>query len=339
MHPLFLQEAEPSRLPALGAFLRDYWFVLLPTLLGFFAVYWLLPRVRHSRPAWGAAAGALALVLGGILLLHGTGIWPETLLFYSFAAIAVGGGTLLVTQKNPVYAALSFALVVLSTCGLFLLNGAPFLTAATIIVYAGAIVVTFLFVIMLAQQSGRSTADLRSREPFLASVAGFVLLASLLGVLHRTYDQTELNELTRDLDRLSQAQDARDVEAVLGPVELKRMTPGMTERLRKYLPDTADPEQNHAARIEILRVEGKVPALRDEAKKARAELDRFRAGYGTVAPHSAGAGKLPAENVAALGQTLFTDYLVPVELAAVLLLVATIGAIAIAARRSEGALR
>src|SRR5947208_13156188 len=96
-------------------FLRDYWFVLLPTLLGFLAVYLLLPRVRHSRPAWGAAAGGLALVLTGILLLHGTGIWPETLLFYSFAAIAVLGGVLLVTQSNPVYAALSFALVVLST--------------------------------------------------------------------------------------------------------------------------------------------------------------------------------------------------------------------------------
>src|SRR5260221_2970613 len=125
----------------LGAFLRDYWFVLLPTLLGFLAIYWLMPQVRQSRRAWGAAAGGLALVLTGILLLHGTGIWPETLLFYSFATIAVLGGVLLITQHNPVYAALSFALVVLSTCGLFLLNGAPFLTAATIIVYAGAIVV------------------------------------------------------------------------------------------------------------------------------------------------------------------------------------------------------
>jgi hypothetical protein len=51
--------------------------------------------------------------------------------------------------------------------------------AATIIVYAGAIIVTFLFVIMLAQQSGLSDADLRSREPALATVAGFFLLADL----------------------------------------------------------------------------------------------------------------------------------------------------------------
>jgi NADH-quinone oxidoreductase subunit J len=45
---------------------------------------------------------------------------------------------------------------------------------------------------------------------------------------------------------------------------------------------------------------------------------------------------MPAENVASLGRSLFTDYLIPVELAGTLLLVATIGAIAIAGRRAEG---
>src|SRR5439155_438322 len=71
----------------------------------------------------------------------------ETFLFYLFAAIAIVAGGLLVTQQNPARAALSFAIVVLATCGLFLLQAAPFLMAATIIVYAGAIIVTFLFVI------------------------------------------------------------------------------------------------------------------------------------------------------------------------------------------------
>ena len=46
--------------------------------------------------------------------------------------------------------------------------------------------------------------------------------------------------------------------------------------------------------------------------------------------------RLPAQNVAALGRSLFTDYLLPVELAGMLLLVATVGAIAIAGRRAEG---
>ena len=47
------------------------------------------------------------------------------------------------------------------------------------------------------------------------------------------------------------------------------------------------------------------------------------------------ATKMPANNVAALGKVLFVDYLIPVEMAGMLLLVATIGAIAIAGRRSE----
>ena len=94
---------------------------------------------------------------------------PETILFYVFSAIAIVVGVLLVTQRNPARAALSFALVVLSTCGLFLLLAAPFLMAATIIIYAGAIIVTFLFVLMLAQQEGFSDADDRSREPLLAT--------------------------------------------------------------------------------------------------------------------------------------------------------------------------
>jgi NADH-quinone oxidoreductase subunit J len=76
--------------------------------------------------------------------------------------------------------------------------------------------------------------------------------------------------------------------------------------------------------------------LSEQAARARKALEEYRSGYGTVAPHGPSSGKLPRENVAALGSVLFTDYLVPVELAAVLLLVATIGAIAIANRRAGG---
>ncbi len=83
-------------------------------------------------------------------------------------------------------------------CGLFLLQAAPFLMVGTTIIYAGAIIVTFLFVLMLAQQEGYSDADQRSREPLLVSLTGFVLLGALLYVLQQTYG-------TRDLDRLMQA--------------------------------------------------------------------------------------------------------------------------------------
>jgi NADH-quinone oxidoreductase subunit J len=344
-HPLFLDEASPSRWDALGPFLHEYWHVLLPSLLGFIAVYALLPRVRHAPRLWAVGVAVLALVLGAAFLIHAEAVFAETVLFYGFAGVAVLGGALLVTQSNPVYAALSFALVVLSTCGLFLLQAAPFLMAATIIIYAGAIVVTFLFVIMLAQQAGISNADLRSREPFLSCLAGFILLASLLCVLHRTYEPTELNDLARQLTQLSRAKSQEEVAFILGTPELKQLTSPLTNSLRKYLPDTLDNERNYASKIDTLRTEvGRDPKylepLRNTAAQALAAVEEVRRDYGslsrgTVPGKLTTPGRLPAENVAALGQTLFTDYLVPVELAAVLLLVATIGAILIAHRRSE----
>src|SRR5260370_39908847 len=126
-------------------------------------------------------------------------------LFHGLSGIAVVSGGLLVTQRNPVRAALSFALVLLSTCGLFLLQPAPFLMAATIIIYAGAIIVTFVFVIMLAQQEGLSDADYRSRAPCLSCVAGFVLLGALLLVLQSTYRTRDLDRLLQDIASASQA--------------------------------------------------------------------------------------------------------------------------------------
>src|SRR5947209_13941447 len=120
----------------------------------------------------------------------------------------------MITFRNPVHSALAFAMVVLSTCGLFLLQAAPFLMAATIIIYAGAIVVTFLFVIMLAQQAGLSSADQRSHEPFLATVAGFILLGSLVCVLHKSY--TGLDDYVGRAERAAQASTVSEWQAVLG---------------------------------------------------------------------------------------------------------------------------
>ena len=64
-----------------------------------------------------------------------------------------------VTFRNPVYCAIWFALSLLGTAGLFLFQGAQFLGVATVVVYAGAILVTFLFVLMLAQPAGSAFYD------------------------------------------------------------------------------------------------------------------------------------------------------------------------------------
>lgn len=139
---------------------------------------------------------ALPRSLGWLLTLAGIASFAISLapkqspvindgLFYLFSVSAVFCGILMIVSHYPVYGALWFALMTLSVCGLFLLQSAPFLAAATIIVYAGAIIVTFLFVIMLAQQSGCSLYDQRSRQPLLATIGAFVLLAALLSTIHQ----------------------------------------------------------------------------------------------------------------------------------------------------------
>lgn len=104
----------------------------------------------------------------------------EDILFTSFAGLMVMAGCGMQVETRPVYSALWFALVILATCGLFLMMGAPFISAATIIVYAGAIIVTFLFVIMLARQGGKTIYDVRLMQPMLAMVTGGLLLAALV---------------------------------------------------------------------------------------------------------------------------------------------------------------
>ena len=101
-----------------------------------------------------------------------------------------------VSTTGVSFSALWFAMVLLSNSGLFLLQGAEFLSAATIIIYAGAIIVTFLFVIMLAQPQGAAPYDLHSREPLLSCTAGIILCWTLLGTLNyaTTHEARPFNE-------------------------------------------------------------------------------------------------------------------------------------------------
>jgi NADH-quinone oxidoreductase subunit J len=72
-----------------------------------------------------------------------------TLLFFALAAIAVAGAVSLILQKHPIHSALSLIVVMVALAGLYLLLGAEFISAVQLIVYAGAIMVLFIFVIML----------------------------------------------------------------------------------------------------------------------------------------------------------------------------------------------
>jgi NADH-quinone oxidoreductase subunit J len=337
------------------------WPIALPVVLGGLAIYLLLPRPRSYPPLWGAAAGGLALLLAGGLLIHRGGLDPEIVLFYAFAGIAVVAGALLISQRNPARAALSFALVVLSTCGLFLLQAAPFLMAATIIIYAGAIIVTFLFVLMLAQQEGVSDADYRSREPLLSTIAGFVLLGALLYVLNLNYDTRRVDALLARMDQARAQDSVPAIDETLGRdlPAARESEAGQTgagrffDRLLGEIRQVPGAPEKTALEGEIKdlqldtwpewRDQGKVPEMQAALAKLADRVRRVRDTSGNLpAPAVRGSADFTVpprdswENVAPLGRALFSDYLLAVELAGTLLLVATIGAIAIANRRGEG---
>src|SRR5258708_11293707 len=81
--------------------------------------------------------------------------------FYGCAALAVAGALAVAIAKNPIRSAMGLLLLILSVAGLFLALHAQFLAAIQLIVYAGAIVVLFLFVIMLLGPSASTPTDRR----------------------------------------------------------------------------------------------------------------------------------------------------------------------------------
>ena len=103
--------------------------------------------------------------------------------------------------------------------------------AATIIIYAGAIIVTFLFVLMLAQQAGLSDADDRSREPLLATLTGFVLLGALLYVLQR-----RLSAPTNARDRSAASNASRQTAAQETADEIERRRRAVRTATMSYSP-------------------------------------------------------------------------------------------------------
>jgi NADH:ubiquinone oxidoreductase subunit 6 (subunit J) len=340
-------------------FLDPIWPFLLPLLAGAAAVYLLLPRPTPYHPLYGAACGAAALILGAANLLKPSGISPEAILFFTFTAIALISGALLVTQQSPARAALSFTLVILSTSGLFLLLAAPFLMAANIIVYAGAIIVTFLFVIMLAQQEGLSDADARSREPALAVLSGLLLLGVLLHAIRLAGDNAEIGKLIEEARAFKATgkplsadavADGTAVEARAGLLLDRLGQPDLKNRLADFelgLKQKTEEEKKAAAAavmdecVRLLteaRLRGAAsrprvgrPLSSQSGPSASTPADEVRRNPVTLAP------EMPAESSAILGRSLFTDYLLPVELGGLLLLAATAGAIAIAQKHSRAA--
>jgi len=169
------------------------------------------------------------------------------LLFYVFAAVAIGGALGVVLGRNPVSSLMFMVVTLAAGAGVYVLLEAHFLAAVQVIVYAGAIMVLFLFVIMLLNLGHDYQADLRGG---LWAVLAFVVSGAIAGLLAPSFRGTEAG------------------------------------------PDVA-------------------------GISAAAGIDQALADYGAVG---------------VIARPLFTDYVVPFEITGILLLVAIVGAIALAKR-------
>lgn len=340
------------------SWLVNYWYLVLPLALGFVAIVTLLPHAEKKRlpVKVGLAAAILALLLTARLIMRSTNDLAMDFFFGVFAIVSVASGGAMIVQRNPVYSALYFAVTVLGVCGLFLVKSASFLAAATIIVYAGAIIVTFLFVIMLAQQTGLADYDRRSRERVFSCIAGFVLLTALLFVIEKNFSPRadpsgvvaslkEAQDLTAPDRYPRTGKEILDVLQVKGkPTDVVMMS--MFEGLNAW----PEAEGKKAASVKAWASVKKF--LQDDdaqgAYKPLAQLmmiattmetahNRYSGVLSSSKVDSAQLGKLSQmqggknkDHVNELGRSLFGDYLYAVELAGTLLLVATIAAILIA---------
>src|ERR1043165_7286933 len=107
----------------------------------------------------------------------------ETLAFYVFAAVAIVASLLVIAQRNPIFSVLLLILSFGALSGLYVLLDAPFVAAIQIIVYAGAIMVLFLFFVMLLNAPREDTdEDLRQViiAPRIRTFGGLLAVALII---------------------------------------------------------------------------------------------------------------------------------------------------------------
>lgn len=132
----------------------------------------------------------------------------ESLLFFVLAAIAVASALLVILQHKPIYSALWLVLCFFSLSGLYFLLHSEFLAIMQIIVYAGAIMVFILFVIMLLNLKGE---EAKERLPFQRLIGIlFSLLLLMLLVTASVYTVSMSNEMVQ----------AGEISASFGGVKL-----------------------------------------------------------------------------------------------------------------------
>src|SRR6202007_1381603 len=105
------------------------------------------------------------------------------------AAVAVLGAILTITRKSPVHSALALITALLAQAGIYLMLYAPFVAGVQIILYAGGIMVLFLFVIMLISIE-RSEKERQFNKQWLVGIAAAAALGGLFIAVYTTVTRT-----------------------------------------------------------------------------------------------------------------------------------------------------
>ncbi len=109
----------------------------------------------------------------------------DTVFFYFFALLTLGGGILTVTRKSAVHSAISLIVSLVGVAGLFLLQKAEFLFVAQIVLYIGGIMVLFLFVIMLVNLDQAARVRQFNRQWWLALACVLAVAAEIAYFLRK----------------------------------------------------------------------------------------------------------------------------------------------------------
>jgi NADH-quinone oxidoreductase subunit J len=292
----------------------------IASAMGALALYLMLPAGRRRAPVVGGLLGLV--VLGGLGLCLVALVNPAdrpSLYYYIFTAISFIAAVRVICQRRPVYSALYFVLVVLSVAGMFLVLEAEFMAFATIIIYAGAILVTYLFVIMLASLPASSADeqqiplyDRLAREPLAASALGFVLLAVLSQAI---FVPAAPIERRADVSDLKLAVDLLPGRVVKVLDEHHLLTPDQTVASMSLV--------GPAPRYQQLKVE-----LTDQTTLSF-PLDHQTGDRWVLRDAISNA----VGNIDRVGVNLFESHVLGIELAGIVLLVSMVGAVVMARKR------
>jgi NADH-quinone oxidoreductase subunit J len=126
------------------------------------------------------------------------------IVFFVLAGLAVIGAVSLILQKHPIHSALSLIVVMVALAGLYLLLGAEFVAAVQIIVYGGAIMVLFVFVIMLLNAGIEEHTSISK----MAGAPGLLLVVALAGLVAAT--------IARSTDSIQSTMQTGEMSSSLG---------------------------------------------------------------------------------------------------------------------------